>query len=194
MKGILLLTLLFIPFRAISQAECIFNVKILQNAPSITDIIRWDNDDKMDITRWPDVEAKEIADTFKVYHVCMDNGVSVIQAIRPHEKEDESSFRAGYQIVFWNDNAPTELKKMTIGECVFIKIIPFFKANRMPSGLDRPIKINGIWVYVPQYASSNIYSVEPSSIHKLQPSDCNCESEQKDINSLQKDILDWWGK
>lgn len=194
MKKILLLTLLFNPFRAISQTECIFNVKILQNSPSLTDIISWNTDDKKYISICPEVEAKEIADTFKVYHVCMDNGVSVIQAIRPNEKEDEFGFRTGYQIVFLNDNAPAELKEITIDDCVFFKIIPFFKANRMPSGLNRPIELNGVWVSVPQNESNNIYSVEPSSIHKLQPSVCNCESEQKDINSFHKDILDWWGK
>lgn len=194
MKKTLLLTLLFIPFSAFSQAECIFKVRILQNPPSSTAIISWDTDDKMDMAQWPGVEAKEIADTFKVYHVCMDNGVSVIQAIRPHEKEDEFGFRAGYQIVFWNDNAPAELKDITIGDCVFFKITPFFKTNCMPSGFDRPIELNGVWVSVPQNESNNIYSVEPSSIHKLQPSDCNCEGGQKDINSRQKAILDWWGK
>ena len=174
MKKIVLLALLFLPFMAFSQAECKFNVKILQNPPSLIDITRWDNDDEMEISRRPEIKSKEIADTFIITHFCIDNGVSVIQAIRIHEKEDEFGFRCGYQIVFWDENAPVELKEITTGDCVSFKIIPFYKADRMPSGFDRPIKLDGIWILVPQYASSNIYYVAPSSISKPASRDCDC--------------------
>lgn len=188
MKKLVLFALLFLPFWANSQDDCKFNVTILQNPPSMIDLIRRNHYDEMAISQRPDVEAKEIVDTFEVYRYCTDNGISVIQAIRPHEKEDEFGFKTGYQVVFRNDNAPAELKELTIGDCVFFKIIPFFKANRMPSGLHRPIELNGVWVSVPQYASDNIYSVEPSSIYKLTSIDCDCDSTQNLISNPEESI------
>lgn len=182
MKKIVLLTLLLFSFRAFSQVECKFKVKILQDSPGLSDVIGWEHDDEMVVSQWPDAKAKEIADTFEITHYCIDNGVSVVQAIRPHEKRDELGFRDGYQIVFWNENAPAELKEIATGDCFFIKIIPFFKANRMPSGLDRPIKLNEVWISVPQYASSNIYYVAPLGIYKLTPIDCNCDKKLLPLN------------
>ena len=142
----------------------------------------------MDISQWPEVEAKEIADTFEVYYLCTDNGVSVLQAVRPHEKVDEFGFRDGYQIVFRNECAPAELKEIAIGDCVLFKIIPFFRANRMPSGFDRPIELDGIWISVPQDASSNIYHIEPSSFYKLTFKDCKCDSTQNLISNPEESI------
>lgn len=196
MKKIAILTFLFLTLSAFAQEKCRTQIELLQGPPSLFDIVGLDQEDQMTISQWPEVEAKEITDTFKVYRLCTDNGVSVLHAIRPHGGRDEWGSSEGYQIVFWNDRAPIELKEIAAGDCALFKIKPFFKTNRMPGGVtgDPPIELDGVWISVTMYESTNIYSIEPSSIHKLQPSDCNCESEQKDINSLQKDILDWWGK
>ena len=196
MKKISILPLLFLSLSSFAQEKFITKIEILQDPPSIFDIAVLDHEAQMTISQWPEVEAKEITDTFKVYRVCTDNGVSVLHAIRPHGEGNGWSFREGYQIVFWYDSVPAELKEIAAGDCFFFKIKPFYKTNRMPGCLtgDPPIELNGVWISVIMYESSNIYSIEPSSIRKLQSSNCNCESEQKDINSLQKDILDWWSK
>lgn len=188
MKQIVLITFLFLSFRAFSQVDCKFYVRILQNPPTIVAVSAWDHDDEMSISECPELKAEEIADTFMVYHLCVDKGVYVIQAIRPHEQEDEFGFRHGYQIVFWDETAPAELKELTTGDCIFMKIIPFYKANRMPGGLGRPIKLDGVWISLPQYESDNIYHVESSSIYKLTQSDCDCDSRILHLNEFKEAI------
>ena len=45
----------------------------------------------------------------------------------------------------------------------------------MPSGIDRPIELDGVWISVPQNASSNIYHIESSIICRLTSGDCACD-------------------
>ena len=75
MKQIVLITFLFLSFRAFSQVECKFYVRILQNPPTIVAVSAWDHDDEMSISECPELKAEEIADTFMVYHLCVDKGV-----------------------------------------------------------------------------------------------------------------------
>ena len=172
MKHIILLFFSFVPLIAFSQCECKYKIKILQYPPNFSTEKEWDCEDEVFISQYPDSKAIEITDTFLVYSVCTDNGVTVIQTIRPNEEVDEFGFRNGYQIVSLNKNTPSEFTGLISGDCVFMKIIPFFKANRMPGDLDRPIQLEDVWMVVHQTESGNIYKVDSSCFYRLSPSDC----------------------
>jgi hypothetical protein len=58
----------------------------------------------------------------------------------------------------------------------------------MPGSIDRPIKLDGVWISLPQYASDNIYHVEPSIIYKLTPSDCDYDSRILQLNEFKEAI------